>query len=243
MLDFGLARQTVSENAETLAVTQPGTILGTLRYMSPEQSRGESLSAATDIFSLGLVLYELVSSRHPFDTDSNVGVLHGIQSHTPAPLGCQPALDELIFQMIRKGPRLRPNATEIAARLKMIAIHRLLIAHIINWCYSGGMKPLMIKDAETVVLGLQDEIRRSEESRYDHRLHGVLLVAQGMSCRQVSELLGDAPRTVAYWVHRFERDGLGGLTEEERPGRPGGSARSNCGASTKPCAGSRASGG
>ncbi len=82
------------------------------------------------------------------------------------------------------------------------------------------MKPLTIRDAETVVLGLQDEIRRSEESRYDHRLHGVLLVAQGMSCRQVSELLGDAPRSVAYWVRRFERDGLGGLTEEERPGRP-----------------------
>ncbi len=82
------------------------------------------------------------------------------------------------------------------------------------------MKPLTIKDAETVVLGLQDEIRRSEESRYDHRLHGVLLVAQGMSCRQVAELLGDAPRTVAYWVGRFERDGLTGLTEEDRPGRP-----------------------
>jgi transposase len=82
------------------------------------------------------------------------------------------------------------------------------------------MKPLTIADAETVVLGLQDEIRRSEESRYDHRLHGVLLVAQGMSCHQVAELLGDAPRTVAYWVNRFERDGLTGLTEEERPGRP-----------------------
>ena len=82
------------------------------------------------------------------------------------------------------------------------------------------MRPLKVSDAETVVLGLQDEIRRSEESRYDHRLHGVLLVAQGMSCRQVSELLGDAPRTVAYWVRQFERDGLGGLTEEERSGRP-----------------------
>ncbi len=82
------------------------------------------------------------------------------------------------------------------------------------------MKPLTIKDAEIVALGLQDEIRRSEESRYDHRLHGVLLVAQGMSCRQVSELLGDAPRTVAYWVRRFEDDGLSGLTEEERLGRP-----------------------
>jgi len=87
-------------------------------------------------------------------------------------------------------------------------------------CYLSGMKPLTIEDAETVVVGLQDEIRRSEESRYDHRLHAVLLVAQGMSCRQVSELLGDAPRTVAYWVRRFESDGLTGLTEEERPGRP-----------------------
>ena len=82
------------------------------------------------------------------------------------------------------------------------------------------MKPLTIKDAETVILGLQDEIRRSAEARYDHRLHGVLLVAQGLSCPQVAHLLGDAPRTVEYWVQRFEKEGLSGLVEGERPGRP-----------------------
>lgn len=82
------------------------------------------------------------------------------------------------------------------------------------------MKPLTIADAPTIVLGLQDEIRRSEESRYDHRLHGVLLVAQGMSCPQVSRLLGDSPRTVEYWVRRFEERGLAGLMEGERSGRP-----------------------
>jgi transposase len=82
------------------------------------------------------------------------------------------------------------------------------------------MKPLTITDASTIVLGLQDEIRRSEESRYDHRLHGVLLVAQGMSCPEVSRLLGDAPRTVEYWVGRFEAQGLAGLVEGERSGRP-----------------------
>src|SRR6266436_5805092 len=60
------------------------------------------------------------------------------------------------------------------------------------------MKIVTIDDAENVILGLQDEIRRSEESRYDHRLHGVLLVAYGMNCCQVADLLGDAPRTVAY---------------------------------------------
>jgi len=82
------------------------------------------------------------------------------------------------------------------------------------------MKPLTITDASTIVLGLQDEIRRSEESRYDHRLHGVLLVAQGMSCPEVSRLLGDSPRTVEYWVRRFEERGLAGLVEGERSGRP-----------------------
>ena len=82
------------------------------------------------------------------------------------------------------------------------------------------MRPLQVADAETIVLGLQDEIRRSEESRYDHRLHGVLLVAQGMNCPEVSRLLGDAPRSVEYWVRRFEERGLGGLVEGQRSGRP-----------------------
>ena len=82
------------------------------------------------------------------------------------------------------------------------------------------MRPLQITDARNMILGLQDEIRRSEESRYDHRLHGVLLVAQGATCGEVSRLLGDAPRTVQYWVRRFEAKGLAGLTEGPRQGRP-----------------------
>jgi hypothetical protein len=55
------------------------------------------------------------------------------------------------------------------------------------------MKPLKITDAEIMILALQAEIRRSEESRYDHRLHGVSLVAHGISCREVAGVLG-APR-------------------------------------------------
>ncbi len=55
-----------------------------------------------------------------------------------------------------------------------------------------------LPNVKNVVLALQDEIRRTEESRYDHRLHGLLLVAQGLSCREVARLLGDAPGTVAY---------------------------------------------
>jgi transposase len=60
----------------------------------------------------------------------------------------------------------------------------------------------------------------SYEARYDHRLHAVLMVAQGQSCNKVSELLGDSPRAVAYWVNRFEAEGLSGLADADRPGRP-----------------------
>lgn len=81
------------------------------------------------------------------------------------------------------------------------------------------MRPLRISEA-TSVLSLQQEIQRSEESRYDHRLHGVLLVAQGMTCPEVARLLGDSRRSVEYWVHRYDERGLAGLTEGERSGRP-----------------------
>jgi transposase len=82
------------------------------------------------------------------------------------------------------------------------------------------MKKITISDAKTVILILQDEIRRSYEARYDHRLHALLMVAQGLPCTKVAELLGDSPRTVAYWVNCFENEGLAGLADAERPGRP-----------------------
>jgi transposase len=82
------------------------------------------------------------------------------------------------------------------------------------------MKPLTISDAASMILAIQDEIRRSDESRYDHRLHAILLVAQGNSCGKVAQMLGDAPRTVEYWVKRFEDRGFSGLMDGERLGRP-----------------------
>jgi len=89
------------------------------------------------------------------------------------------------------------------------------------------MKALTIPDAAIAIPALQEEIRRSQESRYDHRLHGLLLVAQGMSCREVAGLLGDAHSTVAYWVRRYEEEGLAGLVDGDRPGRLSASPRNN----------------
>ena len=82
------------------------------------------------------------------------------------------------------------------------------------------MRRLEINDAEIMRVAIQQEILRSEESRYDHRLHGVLLVCSGKSSYEVATLFGHSPRTVEYWVQRFERNGFAGLEEHERPGRP-----------------------
>jgi hypothetical protein len=79
------------------------------------------------------------------------------------------------------------------------------------------MKALTISDAPIIVLGLQDEIRRNAEARYDHRLHGVHLVAQGLNCYIVAELLGDSPRTVEYWVRRFDQKDLPVCKKETAP--------------------------
>jgi transposase len=82
------------------------------------------------------------------------------------------------------------------------------------------MKARTISDNENMIMAIQDEIRRNDASRYDHRLHGVLLVAQGLTCPQAAQLLGDSPRTVVNWVQQFESRGLAGLSDGERPGRP-----------------------
>lgn len=82
------------------------------------------------------------------------------------------------------------------------------------------MRRLEITDADIMILAIQNEIQRSEESRYDHRLHGVLLACSGMSCNDIAALLGQSPRTVQYWIHRFQDYGFAGLQEGERTGRP-----------------------
>jgi transposase len=79
---------------------------------------------------------------------------------------------------------------------------------------------LEIKNVDIMKVSIQQEISRSEDSRYDHRLHGLLLVCQGLSCPEVSKILGDSPRIIEYWVNDFNEKGFEGLREEKRSGRP-----------------------
>jgi transposase len=82
------------------------------------------------------------------------------------------------------------------------------------------MRKLVIADADVMRLAIQQELARSDESRYNHRLHGLLLVTGGHSCPQVADVFGEDRRTVQRWVTRFETQGLTGLRDGARSGRP-----------------------
>ena len=84
----------------------------------------------------------------------------------------------------------------------------------------GYMKLLKIDDNEIMQMAIQQEILRSEDSRYDHRLHGVLLVSKGLNCSEVGDMFGHNATTVQRWVNHFNKKGFAGLYEGERTGRP-----------------------
>jgi TolB-like protein/Flp pilus assembly protein TadD len=130
VLDFGLARlraaaESDSEAATLAQQTTPGTLMGTVAYMSPEQARGETVSHPSDIFALGIVLYELATGRHPFKAETLVGYLHAITLQEPQPLTqwkpeLPAGLNDLILQMLSKDARQRPTASEVAQALQDI---------------------------------------------------------------------------------------------------------------------------
>jgi transposase len=80
------------------------------------------------------------------------------------------------------------------------------------------MRKISVMDPEEMQIAIQQEIQRSEESRYDHKLHGVLLVAHGYDSYKVADMLGQDPTTVQRWIKRFNESGFAGLRDGERPG-------------------------
>jgi serine/threonine protein kinase len=121
ILDFGLARLAgpvrLEANSTGASGTISGTLSGTLLYMSPEILRGETASSASDVFSLGALLYELWAGRHPFAGETPLDVFEAIECCLVAPPstirdGIPPEIVALILRMLDRDPALRPTAAE-----------------------------------------------------------------------------------------------------------------------------------
>ena len=134
ILDFGLAKlvegtaggEHDASHMETLARTQAGFVLGTLRYMSPEQARGQAIDHRSDIFSLGVVLYEMVTGQLPFSGSTPLDTLHAIAFEETRPItalrpNLTPSLQRIVTRCLRKRPQDRyASAKELAGDIKTV---------------------------------------------------------------------------------------------------------------------------
>jgi serine/threonine protein kinase/tetratricopeptide (TPR) repeat protein len=115
VVDFGLAKRLVAAENALTAQTAAGTVVGTFAYMSPEQLRGRVLDARSDLFSLGVVLYQMLTGKHPFQRNLAVEVASAILSENPPPLTdtnpeCPEALQALVARLLSKNPEDRYTA-------------------------------------------------------------------------------------------------------------------------------------
>jgi len=125
VLDFGLAKRQspMSERDQTqTALTIAGTVMGTPSYMSPEQARGESEDWRTDIFSFGVILYEIAGGRRPFDGKNTHAIMYQIVHEEPAALEVAPRVAALIARCMKKDRAQRVQSMdEVAVGLTQLA--------------------------------------------------------------------------------------------------------------------------
>jgi eukaryotic-like serine/threonine-protein kinase len=120
VLDFGLAKladpvssaETGTTQTVDMALTQDGAVLGTVAYMSPEQAEGKKVDARSDVFSFGLILYEMLSGRRAFEGSTRISTLAAILHKEPTPLtelvsSIPPELERIVFRCLRKDPERR----------------------------------------------------------------------------------------------------------------------------------------
>jgi len=135
ILDFGLAKSLVAlgvanndgATADGANFTSPGLTVGTIAYMSPEQARGEAVDARSDLFSLGMVLYEMATARKAFGGSSPAVILEAILNRDPEPLTgvnprMPPTLENILEKLLEKDADLRyQTASELRADLKRLS--------------------------------------------------------------------------------------------------------------------------
>jgi non-specific serine/threonine protein kinase len=175
ILDFGLAKLTENKRggtadlsvAETRAsnpdlLTSPGSTLGTVAYMSPEQARGEEVDARSDIFSFGAVLYEMATGRMAFPGSSSAMTFDAILNRSPAPptqinKNLPPDFDRIVLKALEKDRR---------ARYPGVALLHEDLKHLQKQFSSGKAVAVAARSQKSVAVLYFENLSRSEEDEY-----------------------------------------------------------------------------
>jgi eukaryotic-like serine/threonine-protein kinase len=126
VLDFGIAKLTHGDTQAAAPLTQIGSVFGTPEYMSPELAMGETVDQRADFYALGIVLYEMISGRLPFEAAEPVATItqQMVAEPPPLPAEVRPEIAALILALMAKAPAERPQtAAEIVQRLDALLVH------------------------------------------------------------------------------------------------------------------------
>jgi serine/threonine protein kinase/tetratricopeptide (TPR) repeat protein len=250
VLDFGLARsrdaeadQEVTHAPTVTRYTDPGTVLGTVGYMSPEQVRGESVDQRSDIFSLGCVLYEMVSGQRAFTGDSAVETMNAILKEEPSDISTSgvelpPELAGTIRRCLEKRPQSRfQSASDLAYNLRTISSASTPSAarDVPSQTWRGKRRTTWIAATVAAVLVLAvvlvGALRLSRDEAMSSSTMGVTL--EWVAVAPFENRTGDASldplgqRAVDLIIHRFSEVGMsdGVLTMDAVPFPPGGKSQ------------------
>jgi serine/threonine protein kinase len=159
--DFGIAKI-----IEGVDMTETGTMLGTPAYLAPERVAGEPATPASDIYSAGVVLYELLTAKKPFDADTPLGLVRAIQEEDPTPLSeARPDVDPELVEIVEKAMAKDP-AKRYATALQMGQALR-------NWIPSVASESTQSIPPASSTQGFK--VRSKGRSRVRRRLAGILL--------------------------------------------------------------------
>ena len=220
LLDFGLAKQRVigSATTETMIAAEPpapvtgrGTILGTLHYMAPEQLKGIDADARSDVYALGIVLYEMLAGRRPFEAADSASLIASILEHPVPPLpplaAISPRLDRAIQTAVAKDPDDRwqscrdfsreltwigqegvpaSAATRVTSRVRLVALGLAVIAALtLGGWYASSRAKTPVNATPVVVL---------MDSAHPQRVYDeATLKAGGTNADDLTDQLRDLP--------------------------------------------------
>ncbi len=193
ILDFGVAKL-----AGQTVLTMAGSLLGTVAYMSPEQVNGQEVDARSDIFSMGVVLYEMLTGKHPFSAEHEMAMVYRIVNEDPRPLedlrpGLPPHLQELIDRALKKKRDERlPSMSDFLAALHSgprIKVHlpekeRPVKPDEPELASKGDMVgPYRLR--ERIGVGGMGEVWSAEQDKPFHRKVALKILKAGMDTREV----------------------------------------------------------